>query len=95
VDYSKLVDLISIEKWGPLSDQLVSLILTSKNDEKMPSKLANTMLHHAQNGEIKSKSGLTALLEAALLLEPEKTMGTFGELQMPNVAEQIKASMAH
>ena len=93
MDYPEIVGLIPTEKWGPLSDQLINFISTSKNEEKMPSQLANTILYHMQNDVIKSKSGLTALLEAALLLEPERTMGVFGELQMPNVAEQIKKAI--
>ena len=90
MEYPKLVELIPAEKWGPLSDQLTNFILTSKNEEKMPSQLANTVLLLMKNGEIKTKSGLAALLEAAVLLEPDKTCAAFGEMQMPNVAEQIK-----
>jgi len=93
VDYRKLVELIPIGKWGALSDKLVDFILTSKNDEKMSSQLANTILHHWQQSVLKSETGLAALLEAALLLEPEKTINAFGELQMENVAEQIKAEL--
>ena len=93
MEYPKLVELIPTEKWGPLSDQLTNFILTSKNEEKMPSQLANTVLLLMKNGEIKSKSGLTALLEAAVLLEPDKTCAAFGEIQMTNVAEQIKPKM--
>jgi len=92
VDYRKLVELIPVGQRDTVSDKLVDFILTSKNDEKMPNQLANTILHHWQHGALKSESGLTALLEAAVLLEPEKTINVFGELQMANVAEQIKES---
>jgi len=90
MDYHKLVELIPVAKCETLSDRLVDFILTSKNDEKMPSQLANKMLHYWQHDMLKSESGLTALLEAALLLEPDKTINVFNELQMANVAEQIK-----
>jgi len=92
VDYRKLVEFIPVAKREMLSDKLVDFILTSKNDEKMPSQLANTILHHWQQDVLESESGLTALLEAALLLEPEKTLGAFTELEMAHIAEQIKAS---
>lgn len=90
MDYPKIVELIPAEKWGPLSDQLTNFLLASKNDEKMPSQLANTILSHMKNGVLNSKQGLAALLEAALLLEPEKTLSAFGEMQLPDVAEQIR-----
>lgn len=90
MDYLKLVETIHAEKWETLSDKLIDLILTSKNDEKMPSQLANTILYHWQHGILKSETGIAVLLEAAVLLEPDKTFGTLNELQMGNIVEQIK-----
>jgi len=93
MDYRKFVEMIPVGKWEVFSDKLVDFILTSKNDEKMPSQLANTILHHWQHGVLKSESGLVALLQAALLLEPDKTINAFSELQMANIAEQIRESL--
>jgi len=93
MDYGKLVESIPAEKWGPLSEQLTGVILGSKNDEKMPSTLANVILLHMKNSTISSKSGLTALLEAALRLDPEKTVGALGDMQMLKLAEQIVQQM--
>ena len=90
MDYPKLVELVPDEKLGPLSDQLLNFILTTKNDGKMPTKLANAMLGKMQHGAIKSKTGVAVLLEAAILLEPEKTMTALGEMQMSTLAEEIK-----
>jgi hypothetical protein len=90
MDYPKLVELVPDEKLGPLSDQLLNFILTTKNDGKMPTKLANAMLFKMQHGAIKGKTGVAVLLEAALLLEPEKTMTALGEMQMSTLAEEIK-----
>ena len=90
MDYPKLVELVPAEKLGPLSDQLLNFILTTKNEGKMPTKLANAMLSNMQNGAIKGKTGVVVLLEAALLLEPEKTMTALGEMQMTKLAEEIK-----
>ena len=90
MDYPKLVELVPQEKLGPLSDQLLNFILTTKNEGKMPTKLANCMLSTMQHGSIKNKTGVSVLLEAALLLEPEKTMTALGEMQMTQLAEEIK-----
>ena len=93
MDYRKLVELIPPAKWEPLSNRLVDFILTSKNDEKMPSRLANNILYFWQQDVLESESGLSALLETAVLLEPEKTFGVLTELELANVAEQLKAGL--
>jgi hypothetical protein len=83
-----------VAKREPLSNKLIDLILSSKNDEKMPSQLANTILHYWQNDILISESGLTALLEAAALLEPDKTIEAFTQLELADFAEQIKEAAA-
>jgi len=90
LDYRKLVTTISTEKRETLSEKLVDLILTSKNDDRMPNQLANAMLYHWQHDALKSESGIAVLLEAVLLLEPEKTFNALEELQMTDIARQIK-----
>ena len=90
MEYDKLVEAISTEKRAVLADKLVDLILTSKNDEKMPSRLANTILSHWQRGLLSTQPGLTPLLEAAVTLEPEKTIAALTELQLANIAELLK-----
>jgi len=77
-----------------LSDKLIDVILASKNDDKLPSQLAKTILHHWQNDNLKSESGLATLLESAVLVELEKTFSALNELQMSDVAEQIKQKLA-
>jgi hypothetical protein len=94
MEYAKLIGMTPIEKRDALSDKLVDFILTSKNDEKMPSQLANTLLYFWQQNLLKTENGLAILLEAALLLEPEKTVNVFGVLQMTNIAEQIKGALS-
>jgi len=90
MDYRKLIETIPVAKQEPLSNKLIDILLSSKNDEKMPSPLANTILHHWQNDILIGMSGLTALLEAAVLLEPDKTVAAFTELELGSFAEQLK-----
>lgn len=90
MNYIELASLIPTEVRQRLSDKLVDFILTSKNDNKMPSRLANNIVHDWQRDLLQSESGLAKLLEAAVLLEPEKVIGTLNELQLANVAAQIK-----
>jgi hypothetical protein len=93
MDFSELVNMIPVSKRQPLSNKLTDFILTSKSDDKMPSVLAHTLLHYWQRNLLESELGLTALLEASVLLEPEKTLAAFNELQLTNVTEEIRAKM--
>jgi len=93
MDYRTLVESVPPAKREMLSDKLVDLILTSKNDDKMPSQLVGMILRHWQQDVLESETGLTALLEASLLLEPEKTVGAFAEMEMANIADQIREGL--
>jgi hypothetical protein len=59
----------------------------------MPINLAHIILLSMKNGTASTKEGLTSLLEAAVLLDPEKTVAALGELQMLKLAEQIVQTM--
>ena len=91
--YQKIVRTIPAEKRGKLSDKLLNFVLKAKKEVKMPSDLANTMLSQWQLGPLTTDAGLAALLEAAVLLESEKTMELLEqELQMAEVAKAIRGA---
>ena len=89
MDYLKLVELIPRDKRRNAADKLVDAILSSKNDDKMPSDLANTILHQWQQNLLTSEFGLSALLKAAVLLEQEKVLTILRELQLNEIADKI------
>jgi len=89
--YQKIVKSIPVEKREKLSDKLLDLVLKSKKEDKMPSDLANTILNQWQLGPLTTEAGLAALLEAAVLLESEKTMEFLEqELQLVDVVKAVK-----
>jgi hypothetical protein len=89
--YQKIVKNIPAEKREKLSDKLIGILLKTKNEDKMPSSLANTLLHQWQLGALTTEAGLATLLEAAVLLESEKTMEFLEqELQLPDIAKALK-----
>jgi hypothetical protein len=90
MDYSELVKSIPVERRKILADGLVDIILKSKNTDKMPSDLANIILHQWQQNLLTSQSGLSALLGAAALLEPEKTSSVLEDLQLDEIAKKIE-----
>lgn len=93
MDYPKIIEMVPSEKWEPLSNQLIGVILNSKNDEKMPTALANSMLLHMKNHTTGTKEGLSILLEAAVILEAAKTVTTLGDQKLLNIAEQVVQGM--
>ena len=91
VTFRKIVKTIPVEKREKLSDKLVDFLLKSKKGDEMPSGLANTMLNQWRQGSLKTEAGLAALLEAAVLLESEKTMDFLEqELQLVDVARAVR-----
>jgi hypothetical protein len=90
MDYRKIIDNVSVLKREVLSTKLIDVILLSKNDDEMPSQLANTILQQWQQDTLITESGLTALLEAAVLLDPTKTVEALTALELADIAGQIK-----
>ena len=91
VAYHKVVKTISLEKREELSDKMIDAILVSKNEDKMPAELANTILYHWQRYLLAGDTGLAALLEATVLLEPDRTMEILGaELQLMDTVKAVK-----
>ncbi len=88
--YPKLAELVPREKRKSTADKLVDLILKSKNDDKMPSDLANIILRQWQQNLLTSEHGLSALLKAAVSLEQEKTLSVLRELQLNELADKIE-----
>ncbi len=89
--YQKIVKTIPVEKREKLSDKLLDFVLKSKKESKMPSDLAYTILNQWQLGPLTTEMGLAVLLEAAILLESEKTLEFLDqELQLLEVVKAIK-----
>jgi len=85
-----MAEAIPAEKRQTVSNKLSDLILSSKNDDKMPNDLANTILYFWQRNLLAGEQGLATLLEAATLLESEKAIASLAELGLPDVADRVK-----
>jgi hypothetical protein len=94
MDYVGLVGLVDASIWQSLSNKLVDLVLTTKNDEKMPGLLARGILHFWQQDSLGSKLGLAALLEAAVKLEPERTLSILSEFQLRDLESKIREALS-
>ena len=91
MDYLKVIKFIPLKTREPLSNKLVDFILKSKRENNMIPEVANTILNQFQKGHLEDDVGLAAVLEAAVLLESEKTIDLLEkELQLLEVAKSIK-----
>ena len=93
MEYSELTVLIPTEKRERTADKLVNIILSSKNDTRMPSNLARVILHQWQQNLLLNESGLSTLLKAAILLEQEKTLTVLKELKLDELALKIEGGV--
>jgi len=86
----KIVRTIPSSLWSAASDKLVDLVLNSANGERMPSDLAKTILFYWQRDQLATEIGLQRLMEAATILEPEKTIGVLDELGLQELVVMLK-----
>lgn len=76
--------------WSEASEKLVDIVLNSPNASKMPSDLAKTILYYWQRDQLATEVGLHRLLEASMILEPEKTISLMEELGLPEIVAMLK-----
>ena len=76
--------------WRAASEKLIDIILNSSNAGKMPSSLAKTILYYWQRDQIATAVGLERLLEASMILEPEKAISCMEELGLPEIVAMLK-----
>jgi len=76
--------------WNDASEKLIDVVLNSANASKMPSDLAKTILYYWQRDQLATEIGLHRLLEASMILEPEKTMSLMGELGLSEIVAMLK-----
>lgn len=88
----KIVHKIPASLWGTASEKLIDMILNSSNASKMPSHLAKTILYYWQRDQIATTVGLERLLEASMILEPEKAVALMEDLGLPEIVAMLKQS---
>lgn len=78
--------------WGTASERMIDVILNSSNADDMPSDLAKTILYYWQRDQLATEAGLQRLLEAAMRLEPEKTISIVEELGLSELVVILRQS---
>ncbi len=89
----KIARKIPTSLWNEASEKLIDIILNSPNASNMPSDLAKTILYYWQRDQLATEIGLQRLLEAAMILEHEKTINLMEELGVHEIAVMLKETM--
>lgn len=86
----KIARKIPASLWNEASEKLVDIVLNSPNASKMPSDLAKTILYYWQRDQLATEIGLQRLLEASMILEPEKTVSLMEELGLTEIVAMLR-----
>jgi hypothetical protein len=89
----KIARGIPASLWNIASEKLIDITLNSSNASKMPSDLAKTILYYWQRDQLATEVGLHRLLEASMILEPEKTISLMEELGLPEIVVMLKETL--
>jgi len=92
--YAEVTRKMDASKREKLSDSLLDVILDSGNADKLTTELARSLIDAAREDKLSSETGLDMLLEAGALLEPEKVPATLEAQGFPELASELKKSIA-
>jgi hypothetical protein len=77
--FEEIADAISSEEKKILADKLLGLLLETKSEVELPADLAKVILRLEAREDLHIRFGIIKLLEAAMVLEPEKTIDLVNE----------------
>ena len=89
----KIARNIPASLWNVASEKLTDLILNSPNASKMPTDHAKTILYYWQRDQLATEVGLHRLLEASMILEPEKTVNLMEELGLSEIVVMLRETL--
>jgi len=90
--YLEATRKIDSSKRERLSDILLDLILDSGNADKLTPESARSLIDASREDKLRSASSLGTLLEAGVLLEPEKTPATLEAQGFSELASELRKS---
>jgi hypothetical protein len=82
----ELIRRIPVSLWNIASERLIDIVLNSPQGSRMSSDLAKTILFYWQRDQLATEIGLQKLIEAAMTLEPEKTVSLMEEFGLWELA---------
>ena len=86
----EVVHIIPSSLYNIVSKRLVEIILGTKKTESLPTSLAKSILYLWQRDQLENEVGIEKLLEAAMFVEPEKTLDFFREIGLQEIVVPLK-----
>lgn len=80
--------------YGIVSKRLIEIVLETEKTDKVPTPLARSILYLWQRDQLENEVGIQKLLEAAMMVEPEKTLALFQEIGAQEVVISLKETFA-
>ena len=74
-----------------LSKKLVAIVLGARDRDAVPTELARKIIYIWRQDQLASKTGITALLEAALIVNAEATYTLLDELGLQEQTISLKS----
>ena len=87
----EIVRKIPSTSWELTSEKLIDIVLNSPDAKKMPSSLAKTLLYYWQREQLATEIGLQRLLEASVMINPDKTVAILKELGFEELKTQLES----
>ena len=75
---------------GDLSNKLIDIVLGSEDKSAVPTDLAKRVIYLWRQDQLASSAGIATLLDAACLVDIDKTCYTLDELGLQKVSVAIK-----
>ena len=85
-----VVRMIPVSIYGNVSKRLIEIVLGTRRTDSIPTSLARSVLYLWQRDQLENEVGIERLLEAAMFVEPEKTIEFFKEIGLHELVIHIK-----
>jgi len=90
--YREIVEEIPRPMYVKLSEKLLDALLEAKDGGNVPSSLAKTVLYYAQREQLSSVAGLTNLLNALSLADPDKAVEILEEFGLEDASIALRTA---
>lgn len=89
-----VVRMIPVSLYGIVSKRLIEIVLETEKTDSIPTSLAKSILYLWQRDQLENETGIEKLLEAAMLVEPDRTMAFFQEVGLQELVITLKETFS-
>jgi hypothetical protein len=90
MEYREMVKKIPRTMRGALSEKLMDCLLETKEGSTVPASLAKTILYYWQRDRLDTQAGLTNLLHATVIADPEKAAKIMYDMGLEEISIALR-----